>query len=79
MPEFNHITGHIPWNKIDIWLKGFRSIWISTTRPNGKPHAVPVWYIWDGLHIYFTTDASSQKARNLAKQAGLYTSITPYS
>ncbi len=60
--------GFIPWSKIDIWLRGFRSIWISTTRPDGRPHAVPVWYLWDGQHIYFATKRTSQKARNLARQ-----------
>lgn len=62
------MRGFIPWNKVDIWLKGFRSIWVSTTRPDGRPHVVPVWYLWDAEHIYFTSSKSTQKARSLAKQ-----------
>ena len=62
------MPGFIPWRKVDLPLRSQRSIWISTTRPDGRPHAVPVWYYWDGTSIYFTTPRSSQKARNLARQ-----------
>ena len=60
--------GFIPWNKIDHWLRAFRSIWISTTRPNGRPHAVPVWYTWDGRHLYFISARHLQKSKNMARQ-----------
>ena len=60
--------GHIPWNKIDPWLHAFRSIWVSTTRPDGRPHAVPVWFIWDGRSLYFISGRRLQKSRNLARQ-----------
>ncbi len=71
MPDWITVRGFIPFNKIDTWLKGFRSIWLATTRPDGRPHAVPVWYIWDGQAIYFTSEKTSQKARNLAGQPGI--------
>ncbi|HEX6035406.1 MAG TPA: hypothetical protein VFY83_13255 [Anaerolineales bacterium] len=38
--EPSKTRGHIPWNKIESWLRAFRSIWVSTTRPDGRPHAV---------------------------------------
>jgi PPOX class probable F420-dependent enzyme len=60
--------GFIPWNKIDNGLRAFRSIWISTTRPDGRPHAVPVWFIWDGRSLYFISARSLQKSKNLARQ-----------
>lgn len=63
--------GHIPWTKIESWLHAFRSIWVSTTRPDGRPHAVPVWYIWDGRYLYFISDRRLQKAKNLARQPGI--------
>lgn len=67
MDEFR-TRGFIPWRKIDHFLQAFRSIWLSTTRPDGRPHAVPVWYIWDGRHLYFISDRNFQKSRNLAHQ-----------
>lgn len=60
--------GFIPWNKIDNWLRAARSIWVSTTRPDGRPHAVPVWFIWDGRNVYFISARRLQKSRNLARQ-----------
>ncbi|SRR6266498_101776 len=67
MDEFR-TQGFIPWIKIEHWLQAFRSIWISTTRPNGRPHAVPVWYIWDGRNLYFISARNLQKSRNLKGQ-----------
>lgn len=60
--------GFIPWIKIDNWLRAFRSIWLGTTRPDGRPHAVPVWYIWDGRSLYFISGQRLQKSKNLARQ-----------
>jgi len=71
MSQFVRTCGFIPWNKVDIWLKGFRAIWVSTTRSNGRPHAVPVWYLWDGQQIYFATSPASQKAKNLTNQPSI--------
>lgn len=71
MEKFTRVRGHIPWNKIDIWLQAYRSIWVSTTRPDGRPHCVPVWFWWDGEHIYFTSGPRGQKVKNLAAQPGI--------
>ena len=62
------MPGFIPWNKVDLPLRAQRSIWVSTTRPDGRPHAVPVWYVWDGTSIYFITRRDMQKAKNLAHE-----------
>ncbi|HLO13416.1 MAG TPA: pyridoxamine 5'-phosphate oxidase family protein, partial [Anaerolineales bacterium] len=61
--------GFIPWSKIDNWLRAFRSIWLSTTRPDGRLHAVPVWYVWEEGNIYFISARHLQKSRNLAEQS----------
>jgi PPOX class probable F420-dependent enzyme len=62
------MSGFIPWSQVDLPLRAYRSIWVSTTRPDGRPHAVPVWYVWDGTSIYFITGCDMQKAKNLAHQ-----------
>lgn len=59
------MTGFIPWKTVDLRL---RSIWISTTRPDGRPHAVPVWFCWHDRGIYFISGWELQKAINLARQ-----------
>jgi PPOX class probable F420-dependent enzyme len=62
------MPGFIPWRKVDLLLRSQRTIWISTTRPDGRPHAVPVWYWGDGQAVYFATPRQSQKAKNLRRQ-----------
>jgi pyridoxine/pyridoxamine 5'-phosphate oxidase len=46
-----------------------RSIWVGTARSDGRPHAVPVWFTWDGRTLYFATHESAQKARNLEHES----------
>jgi nitroimidazol reductase NimA-like FMN-containing flavoprotein (pyridoxamine 5'-phosphate oxidase superfamily) len=58
--------GHIPWNKIDARLRSMREIWVATADAAGRADAVPVWFWWDGSSVWFTTKASSRKARNIA-------------
>jgi nitroimidazol reductase NimA-like FMN-containing flavoprotein (pyridoxamine 5'-phosphate oxidase superfamily) len=62
--------GHIPFRKIDIWLQGYRSLWLSTTRPDGRPHCVPVWYVWlpEEPAVYIATHYTAVKAHNLQSQ-----------
>ena len=63
------MAGHIPWRVVDVHLVAARSIWISTTRPDGRPHAIPVWFWWDGHDVHFITQRSTQKARNIAHES----------
>jgi PPOX class probable F420-dependent enzyme len=39
-------------------------IWLSTVRPDGRPHLVPVWFLWDGQTILIFSKPD-QKIRNL--------------
>jgi Pyridoxamine 5'-phosphate oxidase len=39
---------------------------VGSTRPDGSPHAAPVWGLWLGDGVYFGTSPSSSKGRNLA-------------
>lgn len=58
--------GLLPWAYVDGRMAGSRNYWIGTTRPDGRPHAAPVWGVWlDGV-FYFGTDRCSRKARNMA-------------
>ena len=40
-------------------------IWLSSVRPDGRPHLVPVWFLWDGAAILFFSKPAAQKVRNL--------------
>ncbi len=58
--------GLLSWEWVSDRMSESRNYWISTTRPDGKPHAAPVWGVWVDETLYFGTAPSSRKARNLA-------------
>jgi gamma-glutamylcyclotransferase (GGCT)/AIG2-like uncharacterized protein YtfP len=39
--------------------------WLSTVRPNNRPHSVPVWHIWLNGRIYVVSQPTAVKAINL--------------
>lgn len=59
-------SGLIPWQRADEQLAAARNYWVSTSRPDGRPHAMPVWGVWLNGTFYFGTGPTSRKARNLA-------------
>ena len=55
----------LPFTHAEGRLAKSRNYWICTTRPDGRPHSIPVWGFWlDGI-LYFGTARSTRKARNL--------------
>jgi PPOX class probable F420-dependent enzyme len=50
---------------VDARLRAEPIIWLSTVRPDGRPHLVPVWFLWDGVAILIFGKPASQKVRNL--------------
>lgn len=38
--------------------------WLGTVRPDGRPHLVPIWFLWEGERVLFFTK-EDQKVRNL--------------
>ena len=57
----------LPWKWAVQRLTRSRTYLLSTTRPDGSPHAMPIWGIWLGSAFYFSTGRESRKARNLAR------------
>ena len=47
-------------------LRAATIYWIATTRPDGRPHSMPVWGVWVDGALWFGT--AGQKIRNLAHQ-----------
>jgi PPOX class probable F420-dependent enzyme len=63
----NEGAGLLPWSWAVERLESSRNYWVSTTRPDGSPHAMPVWGVClDGV-VVFGTSAESRKAQNLAR------------
>ena len=50
---------------IDERLRSDTLIWLATVRPDGRPHLVPVGFVWDGETITIYSEPNKQKLRNL--------------
>ena len=57
--------GMLSWEWVSSRMSESRNYWITTTRPDGRPHAAPVWGVWVDETLYFGTEPNSRKARNL--------------
>lgn len=53
------------WRAIEARLGRELTIWMATVRDDGRPHLVPVWFVWLDEVLYFCTGAESQKFVNL--------------
>jgi PPOX class probable F420-dependent enzyme len=47
-------------------LAAERNLWLTTVRPDGRPHVTPVWFTFTDGDFWIGTGASSVKVRNLA-------------
>jgi len=56
--------GLVSWKYVVAQLEKSKNYWISSTRPDGRPHAMPVWGVWMNGAVCFGTDRMSRKARN---------------
>jgi uncharacterized protein (DUF952 family) len=53
------------WRAVEAALVDARNYWITSVRPDGRPHAVPVWGIWLGDVLGFSSGPNAVKSRNL--------------
>jgi pyridoxamine 5'-phosphate oxidase-like protein len=58
--------GLLPWKWAEQRLKRSHNYWLITTRPNGSPHAMPVWGVFVDSKFCFSPGRAYRKARNLA-------------
>jgi nitroimidazol reductase NimA-like FMN-containing flavoprotein (pyridoxamine 5'-phosphate oxidase superfamily) len=62
------------WADADERLEQAEIYWLSTVRPDGRPHVTPLVAVWlDGV-LYFSTGEEERKARNLARNS--YCAVT---
>ena len=43
------------------------SSWLTTVRPDGRPHSAPVWHVWNGGRFYVVTQPKAVKAANIRR------------
>lgn len=57
---------YLPFSHAEQRLTKSKNYWICTSRPDGRPHSIPVWGFWIDGAVCFGTATSSRKARNLS-------------
>jgi nitroimidazol reductase NimA-like FMN-containing flavoprotein (pyridoxamine 5'-phosphate oxidase superfamily) len=55
------------WEHARAQLEQAELFWISTVRPDGRPHVTPLIAVWFDDALFFCTGPDERKARNLAE------------
>lgn len=58
--------GLLDWSWAEERLAASRNYWIVTAGADGRPHAAPVWGLWQDGAVVFGTSPHSRKGQNLA-------------
>ncbi|MCA1671448.1 MAG: pyridoxamine 5'-phosphate oxidase family protein [Actinobacteria bacterium] len=71
MPDYGVDTSSwapLPWSWAADRLIANRNFWVVTVSAEGRPHALPVWGVWDDAEARFAFSCGrrARKARNLA-------------
>ena len=55
------------WSQARAELASAEVYWLSTVRPDGRPHVTPLLGIWLDGALYFCTGPNERKAKNLSE------------
>jgi hypothetical protein len=58
--------GLLDWSWAVKRLREAKNYWFSTTRPDGRPHAMPAWAAWVEDALYFDGSPETRRSKNLA-------------
>lgn len=58
-------AGLLSWDWVDEQLLNARNYWVTSVRPDHRPHAVPVWGVYLDQIVYFGSGRTAQKTKNL--------------
>lgn len=58
-----------PWAEARRQLTEAQIYWLSTVRPDNRPHVTPLFAVWLDGALYFGTGQDERKAKNLAHDA----------
>jgi len=54
------------WTEARRRLQDAELFWVTTVRPDGRPHTTPLLALWVDDALYFCTGPTEQKAKNVA-------------
>jgi len=58
-------AGLLSWEDVVTWMGQSKNYWISTTRPDGHPHARPIWGIFLENILYVGGGSTTRSFKNL--------------
>lgn len=50
-------------------------IWLASVRPDGRPHNVPIWFLWHDETVLILSEERTQKIRNLRHSGAVVLSL----
>jgi hypothetical protein len=63
--------GMLPWSHVVERMTAASNYWVGTTRPDGRPHTVPVWGVWVDDTFFHGGGPDTRKARNLQRNPNM--------
>jgi len=54
--------------RVEALFKVLPILWFTSTREDGRPHLVPVWFSWDGESVFLISQPGSQKVKNIRRE-----------
>ena len=63
--------GVLPWSWALTRIENSRNHFIASTRPDGRPHVMPVWGVWCDDRYVFSTGITTVKSKNLLRQPAI--------
>jgi nitroimidazol reductase NimA-like FMN-containing flavoprotein (pyridoxamine 5'-phosphate oxidase superfamily) len=67
-PRFSSPNANpVAWAEARQRLEDAEVYWLSTVRPDGRPHVTPLIAVWLDGALYFCTGADERKAKNLSR------------
>ena len=55
--------------RVETLLDREAIVWLSTVRPDGRPHLIPIWFLWNGDAVLFASKPQACKVANLRSRA----------
>lgn len=59
------LEGTLPWSWAEARLAAAATYWVATSRPDCRPHAMPIWAAWCEGRLWFEGGRLTRRARNL--------------
>ena len=59
--------GMLDWSYVREMMETNLVYWVCSVRPNGRPHASPIWGVWVDDRFFFEGSPETRRGRNIAE------------